>query len=68
MLSAIQFDDQFLLETNEVYYVWAQELLAPELVPKELTTPNTRPQGLFGVGHTLSELTGALSIHHNPNE
>ena len=57
MLTAIDFEDNSSIETDEIYDIGADWDLAPELAAQGLLT-QVAPEKALGVGHFSSELTG----------
>jgi hypothetical protein len=59
MLSAVDLDDELLLEAEEVDDIRTDRLLAPELVAVELPVAQLRPQRPLGLGARLAQIAGA---------
>jgi hypothetical protein len=49
MLTAIQFDDQLFLETNEIRDIRPNRLLPAELESSELASAQSEPKFAFGI-------------------
>ncbi len=57
MLTTIEFDDQFLGRTVEVYDIWPDRLLPSKAQVRESPAPQIRPQFAFVIGHFPPQLT-----------
>ena len=56
MMTAIQFDDQFMSEGNKIGNVGADGGLAAEFAAALLAT-KMKPQPTLGIGHVLAQMT-----------
>jgi len=66
MLSAVEFQDQLVLKTNEVRELRPEGELTTELVGRELPLAKPMPSESFGVGHFTSEFsTKIAAVQHN---
>lgn len=62
VLTAVQFDVQLGLLTEEIEAVIAQRMLAAKLVAAETSVAQPAPHELFRPSFNLSELAGALDL------
>ena len=60
MLTAVEFDEQFLRHAGEIDDVRAYRLLAAEFVAVELFVAQVVPEEAFGIGPGFSEGLGVL--------
>src|SRR4051812_6615896 len=56
MLAAIEFDDQFLLETDEVGDIRTDRELAPKLVAEQGTVAQHRPKTSLRIGGLVPQV------------
>ena len=66
VLAAIDFDDQLLLQANEVDNEAIARRLAPEMKAALAPGAQMNPQFDFLPGHCLAQLAGDLIGHENP--
>jgi hypothetical protein len=62
MLRAIELDDEFGREANEVDNVRADRGLAAKLVATEFLGAEEMPETFFGVGRLVTQLPGEVAL------
>ena len=62
MLPAIDFNDEALLEADEIGHERADRVLAPKAVPVQLSLPEMAPKVPLGIGHVAAELAGEIAF------
>jgi hypothetical protein len=58
MLPAVKFDDQSIVETNEIDDVWTNGSLPFELEPLKAVRAQLVPKPLLRAGHSAAQLLG----------
>ena len=66
LLSAIQLQDQPVLEADEIGDEWTDLSLSTESASIELTMAQVIPKVLLRFGHVLSKVPGELAAHPSP--
>lgn len=56
VLSAVQFDNQFMLNTNEINNIAANGVLPPEFEPNKMTVSQVVPQLFLCIRLTLAKV------------
>jgi hypothetical protein len=66
MLTTVNFDDEFLIERNEIDDVVCDRHLSPELDSVELSTTQSGPEQFFCLGRVAAERSGEFAHRPSP--
>ena len=64
MLPTIHLYNHAFFETNKVKHVVHERMLAAELAPRHLPTPQMLPEKTFGVGHAVAQVSLQRTTHN----
>lgn len=62
MLPPIQFDYQFLFNTNKIYNIFTNRILTPKFPSSQFPVPKISPQPFFGIGLVSSKGASELFL------
>ena len=66
MLSAINFYNELMFQTDEVNDELADPMLAPKLESSQLAIPQLPPQSGFRIGRLLAQISSHIDFWHLP--
>ena len=66
VLPAIQFDDESLLEAEEIHVIGSDGNLGSESMPVELLAPKPSPKVALRIGRNFPKLTSSLDAYRAP--
>ena len=61
MLTAVEFDDEPLLQTNEIANERLDGMLTSEFMDIHLTASEVMPEKSFGIGGVAAEMAGEMN-------
>lgn len=63
MLSTIGFNDQFMFCAGKIGNIFADGMLSPKAITRQLPRAENLPQARFGLGLVVSEVASQLNGH-----